>query len=107
VAWYTVWQNPAHQLEGHPLILMTAVATHLVMSFAQTLMIAISGHRVSRTNPNRFASSRVRYSLRAVRSVLSDERKLSIAALSQISPDRLIRSRRDLPRGSGTASGLS
>ena len=32
----------------------------------------------------------MRYSLRAVRSVLSDEKKLSIAALSQTLPDRLI-----------------
>jgi hypothetical protein len=32
----------------------------------------------------------VRYSLRAVRSVLSDEKKLSIAALSQTLPNRLI-----------------
>ena len=32
----------------------------------------------------------VRYVLRAVRSVLSDEKKLSIAALSQTLPERLI-----------------
>src|SRR4029079_16068694 len=36
------------------------------------------------------ASSLVRYVLRAVRSVFSDEKKLSIAALSQTLPDRLI-----------------
>jgi hypothetical protein len=38
-------------------------------------------------NTSALASSRVRYSLRAVRSVLSDEKKLSIAALSQTLPD--------------------
>ncbi len=36
------------------------------------------------------ACSRVRYALRAVRSVFSDEKKLSIAALSQTLPERLI-----------------
>ena len=36
------------------------------------------------------ASSLVRYILRAVRSVFNDEKKLSIAALSQTLPDRLI-----------------
>ena len=36
------------------------------------------------------ASSRVGCNFRAVRSVLSDEKKLSIAALSQALPDRLI-----------------
>jgi hypothetical protein len=35
-------------------------------------------------------SLRVRYVLRAVRSVLSEEKKLSIAALSQTLPERLI-----------------
>ncbi len=35
-------------------------------------------------------SSRVRYVLRAVRSVFSEEKKLSIAALSQTVPDRLM-----------------
>jgi hypothetical protein len=36
------------------------------------------------------ASSLVEYNLRAVRSVLSEEKKLSIAALSQTLPERLI-----------------
>jgi hypothetical protein len=36
------------------------------------------------------ASSLVRYILRAVRSVFNDEKKFSIAALSQTLPDRLI-----------------
>jgi hypothetical protein len=36
------------------------------------------------------ASSRDRYTLRAVRSVFNDEKKLSIAALSQTLPYRLI-----------------
>jgi hypothetical protein len=36
------------------------------------------------------ASLRDRYTLRAVRSVFKDEKKLSIAALSQTLPDRLI-----------------
>src|SRR4030081_3037856 len=36
------------------------------------------------------AASLVRYILRAVRSVLSDEKKLSIAALSHTLPERLI-----------------
>jgi hypothetical protein len=36
------------------------------------------------------ASSRVRYVLRAVRSVFSVEKELSIAALSKTLPDRLI-----------------
>jgi hypothetical protein len=36
------------------------------------------------------ASSRDRYTLRAVHSVFNDEKKLSIAALSQTLPERLI-----------------
>jgi hypothetical protein len=36
------------------------------------------------------ASSRVLYFLRAVRSVFSEEKKLSIVALSQTLPERLI-----------------
>src|SRR5258705_9815047 len=42
------------------------------------------------SNTSALASSRVRYVLLPVRSVLSDEKKLSIAALSQTLPDRLI-----------------
>src|SRR5439155_21932871 len=41
-------------------------------------------------NTSVLASSRVRYVLRAVRSVFNDEKKLSIAALSQTLPERLI-----------------
>ena len=37
----------------------------------------------------RSASLRDRYTLRAVRSVFKDEKKLSMAALSQTFPDRL------------------
>jgi hypothetical protein len=36
------------------------------------------------------ASSRDRYTLRAVRAVFNDEKKLSIAALFQTLPERLI-----------------
>ena len=42
------------------------------------------------SNTSALASSRVRYVLRPVRSVFNDEKKLSIAALSQTLPERLI-----------------
>src|SRR5438067_13512783 len=42
------------------------------------------------SNTSALASSRVRYVLRAVGSVFSEEKKLSIAALSQTLPERLI-----------------
>lgn len=42
------------------------------------------------SNTSALASSRDRYTFLAVRPVFSDEKKLSIAALSQTLPDRLI-----------------
>ena len=42
------------------------------------------------SNTSAFAWSRDRYVVRAVRSVFSEEKKLSIAALSQQVPERLM-----------------
>jgi hypothetical protein len=55
-----------------------------------TLVGNLHGPLVPLAGTSALASSRVRYVLRPVRSVLSDEKKLSIAALSQTLPDRLI-----------------